>query len=127
MRQAFIAIFATILVALYALPASRLAARWDGAAYVLTEQERAQWSQFDRQEQELAKLYDQSILLAVNTPIGEGSQSVHGAVQGSWLKLNLVRTQRNAMLMRLQLDHDCKDCSVIDGKLIKPPPKEGAK
>lgn len=89
--------------------------------YVLTDPERAQWSQFAQQEQQFTQQFDQAILAAVGTPVGDKSRDIHGEIQRAWLSLNLVQTRRDAFLAKLQAEHGCKSCTIQDGKLAPPP------
>ena len=94
--------------------------RLEDKAYLLTEQERAQWNQLTQQEQQLTRDYEQAILLAIDVPVGDRSRDVHAAIQRTWLGLNLVRARRDAIQAQLRADHGCKDCEIMNGQLARP-------
>lgn len=87
------------------------------STYVLTEAEVQQWAQLGQIEKNAAAAYDQAILRAVNTPVGEQSKEVHSAVQSGWLAVGMIKAQKGEFLAKLQAEHECKGCQIIDGKL----------
>lgn len=111
-------LFVVFFWAISELMACGLAAQ-NKSAYILSETERREWQQFGQSEKQLSTALDQSVINAVNAPVGEQSKEVHAAIQRAWLALNLVRAQRETWLLKLQSDHDCKGCAIEADKLIK--------
>lgn len=89
-------------------------------SYTLTDTERQQWQQFAQSEKQLAQALDQAVSNAINAPVGAQSQAVHANIQQAGLSLELVRARRDAWLLKLQSDHDCKGCQIEADKLTRP-------
>lgn len=91
----------------------------ESKTYSLTEAEAQQWAQLGQIEKNASTAYDQAIIRAVNTPVGNQSRDVHAAVQSGWLAVGMVKAQRGEFLARLQAEHECRGCQIEDGKLKK--------
>lgn len=91
----------------------------ESKTYSLTEQELQRWTQLTQLEKNAQTGFSNAILRAVDTPVGEQSKEVHAAVQSGWLAVEMVKAQRGEFLARLQAEHDCKGCQIVDGKLTK--------
>jgi hypothetical protein len=108
----------TISILIFALAfASVFSAQAQPSTYVLTEAETQQWAQLGQIEKNATTAYDQAILRAVNTPVGDSSKEVHSAVQSGWLAVGMIKAQKGEFLARLQAAHECKGCQIVDGKL----------
>lgn len=108
------------IILLFALLAFAAIAYAQKVDYSLTEAEVQEWAQLAQIEKNASTAYDQAIIRAVNTPVGEQSKEVHSAVQSGWLAVGMIKAQKGEFLAKLQAEHECKGCVIAEGKLTPP-------